>query len=173
MNMKNYFILGCKLFGIYCLFLGIPALVATITTFQQPPDMPADIARLYFLSNTVIRISPILYIGAGLYLLIGGNGLYNLAYPENQAEQKEFEAKLTLFVKMLGIYITIIYLPELLSTISSYYTYSNAPPYYNLMQERQFAYSTAAENISGVILGLYLLRSGKFFIQLGLKNRKS
>ena len=79
------------------------------------------------------------------------------------------EWKFTVFVKMLGIYLLVEYIPNLLKTASAYVVYRNAPAYFDMFQQRQFTYLNAASSVGGVLLGIYLLRSGRWFIRMGLK----
>jgi len=65
------------------------------------------------------------------------------------------------------IWITFI---DLLRTISSFLVYSHAPGYVDMIQDKQFVYTNAASSIIAVLLGLYLLKSGKFFIRMSLKS---
>jgi hypothetical protein len=118
----------------------------------------------------VARIIPILFIVSGVYLLRGGSQLYEFAYPNETEGGADLEWKFTVFVKMLGIYLLVIYIPDLLKTASAYIVYVNAPPYFDLFRERQFTYLNAASSIGGVLFGMYLLRSGRWFIRMGLKS---
>jgi hypothetical protein len=125
--------------------------------------------RIFLATAIVARIIPILFIVAGIYLLRGGSRLYRFAYP-NETEEDDLEWKFTVFVKMLGIYLLVVYIPDLLRTASAYFVYLNAPPFYDLFREKQFTYLNAASSVGGVLLGIYLLRSGKVFIRMALKG---
>jgi len=111
----------------------------------------------------------------GIYLLRGGSQLYRFAYKNEAEGGDDLEWKFTVFVKMLGIYLLVIYIPDLLKTVSAYIVYRNAPPYFDMFQQRQFTYLNAASSIGGVLLGIYLVRNGRWFIRMGLKaiQRKS
>jgi hypothetical protein len=167
---KDYFILGCKLFGIYCLVLGIPGLIAVIPTFMEPAGLGAELHQLYMVTAITTRMIPVIYIVAGLYLLFDGKKLFQLAYPAESENAMDIKAKFTIFVKMLGIYLVIAYFPDLLKSISSYFAYTNVPAVYRMAQEQQFAYLNAASSIFGVVFGFYLLKSGNFIINMAMKS---
>ncbi|MBM4338712.1 MAG: hypothetical protein FJ110_04125 [Deltaproteobacteria bacterium] len=169
MKSKDYFIVGSKLFGIWCLFQGIVGVIAAIPTFIYPPKLGPEMGRIYMATSLVGRIIPVLFIVSGIYLLRGGNRLYGFAYPEKAEQATDLEWKFILFVKMLGIYLLVVYIPDLLRTASECFVYLNAPPYLEMFRERQFTYLNAAPSVGGVLLGIYPLRSGRVFIRMGLK----
>lgn len=170
MKAKDYFILGSKLFGIWCFFQGIVGVLAAIPTFMSPPKLGPEMGRIYMATAFVGRIIPVLFIASGIYLLRGGNRLYEFAYPGETEQANDLEWKFVLFLKMLGIYLLVVYIPDLLRTASAFFVYLNAPPYFDLFRESQFTYLNAASSIGGVLLGIYLLRSGRVFIRIGLKG---
>ncbi len=170
MKPRDYFILGSKLFGIWCLFQGIVGLIAAIPTFIFPDNLSPEMHRIYMAAAVVGRAIPILFIVSGIYLLCGGSQLYRFAYPNETEGKGDLEWKFTVFVKMLGIYLLVIYAPDLLKTVSAYIVSVNAPPYFDLFQERKFTYLNAASSIGSVLLGIYLLRSGRWVIRVGLKT---
>jgi len=170
MKARDYFILGSKLFGIWCLFQGIVGLIAAIPTFMSPDNLRPEVHKIYMATAVVARIIPILFIASGIYLLRGGDRLYKFAYPGEAEQTTDLELKFTVFVKMLGIYLLVHYIPDLLKTLSAFFVYLNAPVYFDMFQQRQFTYINAASSVGGVILGIYLLRSGKWFIRMGLKS---
>ena len=167
---KDYFILGCKLFGIYCLVLGIPSLIAVIPTFIQPEGLSSEFHQLYMVTAITTRMIPVVYIIGGLYLLFGGKRLFQLAYPEDFEISMNIKGKFTLFVKMMGIYLVVSYFPDFLKSISSYFAYTNAPRMFNMIREQQFTYLNAASSIFGVVFGFYLLKSGNFIINVAMKS---
>jgi len=168
MNSRGYFILGTKLMGIWCLFMSILSLGAAITTFAKVPKMGDDYANMMFLTTVVIRLIPVVYIFVGIYLLKNGTVIHNLAYPPSEIQSQNFDLseKFILCLKLLGVYLIVSYFPDLLKTISSYLTYSNAPAGFNLFREKQFAYVNFLPSVAGISLGFYLLRSGQIFIRL-------
>lgn len=170
MNSKSYFMLGCKLFGIYCLLMGIPALGGAITTFTSMGNVPGEVQQSYFVTNVVIRLIPVLFIGGGLYLLGGGKSIYNFAYPQEYETHDDFEEKFLLAIKIFGIYLIITYLPYLIRNISEFVTKMTAPSMFQVFDAHKFNITNTISNAAGFGLGLYLLRSGKFFIKYGLKK---
>lgn len=170
MKPEEYFVLGCKLFGVYCLVLGIPAIVATIPTFVQTKDMAGDYQRLYTATVIATRLIPITYIAMGAYLIRGGERLLRFAYPEGAEYSDKIREKLNLFLRFLGIFLVISYFPDLLRTISSYIAYTHAPKYFDMFQERRFSYVHAASSLWGVGCGYYLLSGGKFIEKIALQS---
>ena len=126
--------------------------------------------KIYMATVLVTRIVPVLFIAAGIYLLRGWNRLYEFAYPGEAEQGPDLEWKFVLFVKLLGIYLLVVYIPDLLRTASAFFVYLNAPPFYDLFQEKRFTYLNAASSVGGVLLGIYLLRSGRVFIRMALKG---
>jgi len=120
MKPKDYFILGTKLFGIWCFFQGIVGVFAAIPTFMPPPKLSADMGGTYVATVLVTRIVPVLFIAAGIYLLRGWNRLYEFAYPREAEQGPGLEWKFVLFVKLLGIYLLVVYIPDLLRTASAF-----------------------------------------------------
>ena len=70
MKSREYFVLSCKIFGIYCLFVSIGFAALAITTFTTPGQIPnGELSRILFLKNTVTRLIPLVYIVLGIYLI--------------------------------------------------------------------------------------------------------
>ena len=169
MKPGEYFILGSKLFGVWCLFEGLVRLVGEIPAIISPHNVQAELGRAYFATVVVGRIIVVLFIASGIYLLRGGGRLYRFAYPREEEPGTDLEWKFTVLVKMLGIYLLVLYIPDLLASLAVFFVYQNVPRHFTeFVQQRQFAYGKAASSIGGVLLGIYLLRSGRWFISLGL-----
>ena len=170
MKPEEYFVLGCKLFGVYCFVLGIPAFATIVPTFVQAQDIPSNFKKMYTVTVIATRLIPVIYITMGFYLIKGGDRLLRLAYPRGADFSDEIKVKLNLFLRFLGIFLIISYFPNLLRTISSYIAYSNSPKYLDMFQEKNFSYVNAASSIWGVACGIYLLRGGKLIEKLALKS---
>ena len=173
MNAREYFVLGCKLLGVWCLFMSIIPLTAAITTFGSGPNMGEEYASIMFLTRVVMRLTPILYIVAGIYLLKNGTILHNFAYPPEDSTKESFDIheKFALFLKLLGVYLIVNYFPDLLKSISSYFTYLNAPPAFDMFQQKSFTYVNLIPSTAAILLGCYLLKNGQFFIRLAFEKK--
>ena len=171
MNQKDYFILGCKLFGIYCFVTALPYIVNGIGTFFIPVDFPTDYKELMKIERFFSFLNPAILIGLGIYLIIDGGWVHKMAYPTKMPVVKmDLTGKLSLFLKLLGIFLIISAFPDFLRTVSGYLVYTHAPKYYEMNREKSFVYLNALPSIGTLILGFYLLIGGKFFLRIGLKQ---
>ena len=173
MNSREYFILGSKLLGVWCLFMSILHLGAAITTFADGPKMGEEFASLIFLTRFIMRLIPLVYILLGIYLLKSGTVIHNLAYPADghAIHEMDLRGKFLLFLKLLGVYLIVSYFPDLLKSICSYLAYTNAPWAVDLFREKQFAYVNFLPSVAGILLGFYLLRSGQILVRLSFQPR--
>lgn len=170
MKPREYFILGSKLFGVWCLVKGIVGLAGEIPGLISPHILQPELGRAYFATVVVGRIIVVLFIASGIYLLRGGIRLYRLAYPGEEEQGTDLECKFTVLVKMLGIYLLVLSIPDLLESLTAFFVYQNVPKHFTeVLRLRQATYGNAASSIGGVLLGLYLLMSGRWFISMGLK----
>lgn len=170
MGHREYFLLGCKLFGVYCLFLGLPALADTIPTFfSTGPLLDESYRQALMARNIATRLIPLIYIFGGLYLLRSSDRLHRFAFGHGEIITDGLEMKFTLFIKFLGIFLFITYVPDLLQVISSYLYNSNAPGYLNTTEEKAFFLINLASSLWVVFFGLYLLRGGNVLIRSGMK----
>lgn len=149
---------------------GIPALGGAIYTFLPVYDIPPEIHQSYFVANMMTRLIPVLFIGGGLYLLMGGENIYRFAYPQEEVSDT-FGENFLLALKIFGIYVIITYLPALLEDIAKLVTQMTAPEIYRVFTEQEVDIAEAVTHSASLALGLYLLRSGKIFMKYGLKGR--
>ena len=172
MKPQDYFILGTKLFGIWCLLQGFAFLIAAIPSFFQGGTSDPNFRILVMSTTLSTRLVPIFYIFSGIYLIRGGKYIQNLIEFEIKEILTELELKLTFFIKLLGIYLLVNYTPELLKSLSALVTFYFAPPYFDMFQQQSFTIYNGASSIGGVLLGLYCLKSGKIFFNWTISSLK-
>lgn len=171
MTVREYFNLGCKLFGVYCLFLSISHFITAVATFYPVESGSADFEKIIFFYKITIRIIPFIYIFIGVYLICNSEKIFKLAYDSSEGDDfSKNSVKFRFFLKLLGIYLITAYFPDLIKSISSYMTYTNAPKVWNLLSQKQFAAVNFFPSLVAIALGFYLLRSGDFFVKLGFKK---
>ena len=168
MKQKDYFIIACKLFGIYCL------LVATNYGFKVFPDYFLDYGFSRAESHILIitRISEttkfIIYVGLGLYLLRDGRIIYNFAYRgERDTEVENFDSIYSLSLKLFGIFLVIKMLPYLLEVIANYIYYTNVPPFVDTSEYKRYVNIRTVPSVITFILGFYLLKNNNWFYRFG------
>jgi hypothetical protein len=168
--MKNdeYFFLGCKLFGVYCLIMGLPYLLGAIPVFVSSPDYGPEFERILLTTKLTTLLIPLVYILGGFYLIRDARLLYRFAYSGKIEADLDLEGKLTVFTKMLGLFLVVTYFPDLLKTISNFVVSTVAPRYYDMFSQKQFTYLNVASSFGTMGFGIYLLKSGKIFIRMCL-----
>jgi hypothetical protein len=169
MKAQDYFNLGCKLFGVYFLFLSVPLFISAVSTFSPveyaSPQLEFDKFLKFY--KLVTRVLPFIYVFIGVALIRYSEKIFAFAYRVDQPDLKENSEKFRLFLKMLGIYLIAVYLPDLIKSVTSYLTYTNVPKFLNFITHQQYAYLNFFPSLAAIVLGIYLLRDGKFFVKLG------
>jgi hypothetical protein len=170
MNQKEIFITGCKLLSIYCFVTGVPLIFTAVATFFSKIDVPSELQTSFFITSLGIRITPILLIAVGIYLLKQSDKLYHLVFKKEEAESTSFEKWLKISIKVCGLFLIIQYLPNLVQSISTFWAMETAPPIFEMFQENEFTSQYAFSSIFAILLGVYLLVDGRIFTKMGIKN---
>jgi hypothetical protein len=171
MNQKEYFILACKVFGIYCLVLSLHQITVSFPVFFLSGDYPDDMKRYLKVSQLHAWLSPAILLVIGIYLIKDGRILHKLAYPYIDDElNMDLRGVFKLFLKMLGVFLIVTRIPQFLEVISRYFAYTNAPKYLGTMENKEFVYIYGLESIVTILCGFYLLLRGDFFLKIGLQK---
>jgi hypothetical protein len=143
-----------------------------------------------FVTKTVLRFIPIVYLILGIYLVKNGSIIHNIAYPlvqdneintgdEDAVPQEEGDvlpmtAKIALAFKFAGLYLIITTFPNLLNTSSFILTQLHTSKVYSMPSQVWFekvtTYSQFLPSLGGMLLGIYLLKADNYFIRLALKG---
>ena len=171
MKVQDYFNLGCKLFGVYFLFLSVPLCITAISTFYPAQSLSQEFDKYLTFYKIISRLLPIIYLVIGVYLIRNSEKIFKFAYGKiDSPDLNKNSEKFRLFLKMLGIYLIADYLPDLIKSVTSYLTYSNAPKVLDFITQQRYASTNFVPSLTAIVLGVYLIRDGKFFVNLGFKK---
>lgn len=166
MTDRDLFFLGCKLFGLYCLVLGIPYILAIIPLFFPQPEVAEEYSRILRISKIVSFLIPAIYISGGFYLIKDSNFLYELAYRGKIKQESDFGGKILVFIKMLGLFLVVDFFPDVLNQMSEFLIRINTPKVYDFFSQSHFTISHGISSIGSMIFGIYLFISGKYFARM-------
>jgi len=125
MSSRDYFIVGCKVVGVYCISTTFHYFLIAVKLLLPPGHItPASSPW----PNVVIYISMvIIYLLLGFYLLMNGTFVHKLAYPTNPIDDDNtsndnmdgldlnippIKDKLILGIHFAGIYLIIRNIPD-------------------------------------------------------------
>ena len=163
MTSKQYFILGCKLFGVYFIVQAVSGLLSIIPFIVQIPQGAVNIAGL-------MLTQPLIFIAAGGYLIVAGEALYKFSYPEGSGDINLSEEKFLLYLKMLGVFMVFKYIPDFLKVLSEIFAVAIMPSYISRATEQRFMIANFAPSIWGVFAGIYLVKNGHSVAKYALKG---
>jgi len=171
MKSKDYFNIGCKLFGVYFIFLSVPLFISAITSFFPANNVSGELENYLVFYRIITRTLPFLYVFIGLQLIKNSEKIFLFAYKGfDESKFTNNPGKFQLFLKMLGIYLIANYLPLLIKSVASYLTYSNAPKVFDFLTQQQYVSNNFFQSIAAIIFGFYLLKDGKHIVHLGFIN---
>jgi hypothetical protein len=171
MTSRDYFIVGCKLFGVWCFVLFLTDIFRVIRTLFVQQNLSPDIAGFWRLTKLFGILKVASFFGLGVYLIRYGDFVHNIAYPnDTYSDHMTLRETFTLALKLLGMYLIIIYIPYFLDVLSRYIVYINSPKYIDMTDTRDFLLMTVSPTVGAIILGIYLVKSGDFFSKIGLRS---
>ena len=175
MKIRDYFNLGCKLFGVYFFYLSIPLFIQAVSSFFPIDGLSIDFEKYMFFAKLVSRLLPFIYVFIGYQLIKNGDKVFSFAYSQiTEPESISSTDKFRLFLKMLGIFLIANNLIALIKSVTNYLAYSKAPSVLTFINEQRFSSSNFLPSLVAILLGIYLLRDGNFIINLGFsKNGNS
>lgn len=170
MKNREYFVLGCKLIGVYLMFISFQQACSMIgaTFFSQPetPKFASGMKILLFFQWLSVIGQAVL----GIYLLKYGKEVHNIAYPSDLDSKNEtdLEGLLSLGFKLLGMYLIMISLRDLLSNIAFILATNKQPEWIGMPGDKRSVFYPLLPGVGGIALGLYLFKADNFFIQLAI-----
>ncbi len=173
MNQKDYFILGSKLLGIYCLVLSFSYLIGAVEVLIEPLGFPNDYIQAAIAIRIIEWLIPVFYISLGIYLIRKGSFLYNLIFPNQAASYSDLAVKFMLFQKLLGLYLLVTAFPNFLKMVSNFFIVFGTPDYMIPNLHDKFLYLNTLPSIATVALGYYLVKDGRLFLKWGFGNENA
>jgi len=168
MNQKDYFVVGCKLFGIWCFVLFLQYFFRIFPDYVLVKNIPDDIADFFRITRLFEVLKPIVLFALGVYLIRFGRFVHRLAYPGELSRAKLNRMdSFILALKILGMYLIIANIPYLLEILSRYILYTNSPKYMSTTNMKEYVIANVLPTLGALILGFYLVKGGNFFVRIG------
>lgn len=171
-KQREYFLIGCKLLGVYCFIEAIPTIFSAFAMLTTIGSYPDDIVASMRIVRIFSFLTPIAYGGVGIYLLSSSKKLQQYVYKNHESQQDIIE-KFILFLKILGLYLLITYAINFLGSLSDICFKLLSPNYVETAIETERILTNLLPNLFGVGVGIYLIISGKFFINIGFNNKNN
>lgn len=168
MNQREWFILGSKLVGLYCLALAVPTFITHGSAIFIPAGYPEDMARMYRVYGFLMILTPVLLGLFGFYLIKNGAIVHQLAYPGGASGGLDTEGLFTIGIKVYGVYLLAGSTVEGLKIISGYIFVSNAPAYMSTVQELYGLQTNLLPTLGSAALAIFFLLGGQSLARLAV-----
>jgi len=173
---KAFFRAGLKIIGVLTIIWSITQVTPVMFQFYSiynQPDMMAGTDLSYYRFSLIFQvIYPILLFVIGVYLLKSGKGVIQMAFHDSNEDIKDDIGSLfILFMKLTGLVLIIYALPKAFQLISNILFVSSVQVIGTDEQVTFIAHNVVTTVIS-LLLGVYLLRSGKIFYKLGFAKQE-
>ncbi len=180
MSSRDYFVVGCKVVGLYCIFLSLNHFINLVDIYFAPIKLQPEL--VWRVTNiTVMIIIPITFLSTGIYMIRNGKFVHDIAYPslpttdvddsidylacQNSGYELSMNCIIRLAFQFAGIYLILSNFPGLLKVTSYYIAKQHSS---NLFQ-MPYTYFNFLPSLGGMLLGIYLLRPNNLLTRLALK----
>jgi hypothetical protein len=172
---KPFFHASLKIIGVLTIIWSLTQVVPVISQFYSvynQPELMRGNDLMYFRFSLIFQvIYPILLFAIGFSLLRGGKAMVEWAFRDSDDEgDNTIGVLFTLFMKLAGLVLIIIAIPKAFQIISNLLFVSSANTV-DTSNQVMFIAINLVTTIINLLLGFYLLRSGKIFYRLGFAKQ--
>ena len=171
----SFFRAGIKIIGMLTIIWSLTHVVSVVFTFYSiynQSDLMISSDLMYYRFSLVFQaVYPILLFGLGAYLLKSGEAIVRLAFRGSDEKSEDKVGELfILFMKLAGLALIIFSIPNAVQLVANFLFVSSATLIDTSFQ-KEFITQNFFITIVQLLLGVYLLRSGKIFYNLGFNKQ--
>jgi len=148
-----------------------PVVLQFYYVYNQPDMMPANDLSNYRISLLFQVVYPIVLLSIGIYLLKSGEALIRFAFRDwNEQNEEGIGQLFSLFMKLAGLVLLIYSIPTAFQLLSNVLFISSAKVI-GTNNQMNYIVQHLVSTVINLLLGLYLLRSGKIFYKIGFTKK--
>jgi hypothetical protein len=171
----TFFRAGLKIIGMLTIIWSLTHVVSVIFTFYSiynQSDLMIGSDLMYYRFSLVFQaVYPIVLFGLGAYLLKGGEAIVQLAFRGSDENSEDKVGELfNLFMKLAGLALIIYAIPKAVQLVANLLFVTSATLIDTSFQ-KEFITQNLLITVIQLLLGVYLLRSGKVFYNIGFKKQ--
>ncbi|MDW0117165.1 hypothetical protein QTL97_09470 [Sporosarcina thermotolerans] len=164
---------GLKIIGVLTIIWGLTHVVTVVYSFYSILNLSelmsnSDLTN-YRLSLIFQAFYPVLLLALGIYLLKSGEAIIQFAF---RGSGEKYEAKtgelFMLFMKLAGLVLIIYSIPKAFQLVANVMFVSSAK-LIDTTGQTEFIIHNLIITVIQLLLGVYLLKSGKVFYKMGFK----
>ena len=158
--------IGLQIVGVITIITGICNALGTWGSLPSGQGMmPIGI-------KVVCIIVPLFIIAAGIFLVIGTRSLTEKLYPNEEEKLDSAQDIFNLSMKITGMVLIVKALPDAVQILSSLIYIKNSSQVLDTTGQFQYIYTEIGSTLLYFVFGWYLLKGGRFFVQLAFHNAR-
>ncbi|GEN82562.1 hypothetical protein SLU01_08740 [Sporosarcina luteola] len=169
-----FFRAGLKIIGLLTIIWSLTHVISVVYMFYSIYNLSdmmtnSDLTN-YRLSLVFQAVYPVLLLALGIYLLKSGEAIIQFAFRGSVEKGDDKAGELfMLFMKLAGLILIIYSIPKAFQLVSNIMFVSSAKLIDTSVQT-EFIVQNLVITVIQLLLGVYLLKSGKLFYNLGFNN---
>jgi hypothetical protein len=168
MSWKDYFVVGLKLIGVYCVLHAFESIFRDVPGQLKILREWGQLHGVFKLSALMSMMIPVIMAGLGLYLIRDGRRLHGI--PKFEDSIDESRGWTALGIVVFGFYLLISSVPDVLHIIPDLALVLQAPAYVSRDGSISWLKSTFISTSLTVLLGMVCIFRGQAVVALAFKQ---
>ena len=168
MSWKDYFVVGLKLIGLYCLLQGFEGIFRVFPRQLKTLQEWGQLHGVFKLAALMSMMIPVVMAGLGLYLIRDGKRLHGISNFEDSID--ESRGCIALGIVLFGFYLLASAVPDVLRIIPDLAVVLQAPAYVSRDGSMSWLKSTFLSTSLTVLLGMVCIFRGQAVAALASKQ---
>lgn len=171
-----FFRAAVKIIGVLTIIWSFTHVVSVVYSFYSIFNLSgmmtnADLTN-YRLSLIFQAVYPVILLALGIYFLKSGEAIIQFAFGSSfEKYEAKTEETFTLFMKLGGLVLIIYSIPTAFQLVANVMFVSSAK-LIDTTTQTDFIIHNLVITVIQLLLGVYLLKSGKFFYKIGFSSNK-